>query len=656
MSLQWEVVGRSKKSQVKGKSVDLKEFGGVMERTPSIRKTDNGKKGARGDGKKVLQESTKKNQAAKVKVTTSNVKDEKRPLTKKKFKNLEGALKEFSLDELKSQLMVLKETFKNSSLVWLKAILSYLNESLIVIDVDAVFLCRPVLYPATVLPKDLKELIHDELDNAGMSNVQYFYDQSLTSLAEDLNKSLPVMGTRILLQLIALRYPVVCQSNFAKNAVLHNSYLNQSPIGLSLLWALGQGGFCDVQIGINVWQNMMLPVIEMKHYYQFVVDYLFRILQKPPQNASLKLNLQEYLNLIDTIVKPRNNIPHDYRKLLTESAFKISKLYIESTKNVSNIFLTLFKNLSSDSASVYTFTIVFCLQVEPHCVKLWELNYKTLKQQHKILLTYLRESKQGQDLRGNKVLNDFLKSIDSSLVESKKIKNSPSRINGKFSKHQNTQERITSKKGEKATKSSSICPWILGIFVLFGAIGGIIGYDVHLHGGKFEASTTGRFLKDTGALPYVETVWFTTMSYSARGYQWAEENVPVYYRQVSTALEPYCIFAVDFTKVLLNTVKRSVCSACTYIQAKSPIIGNFVDQYIPGFSQKVSEVSYTTWTTVAKVSVDSYHSGCEFFRTKVFVGSLSPENMGKVMSDAQAVAVQYYSWFHDKVDAYAKIK
>uniref|UniRef100_A0A1B0CZE3 Transmembrane protein 214 n=1 Tax=Phlebotomus papatasi TaxID=29031 RepID=A0A1B0CZE3_PHLPP len=389
MSLQWEVVGKSKKSQAKSKNAQLKEFHEETTKTPVVRKINDGKNNRKDnkENRKVTQESAKKTQAVKV---AGNVEKEKKPV-KKKFKNLEAALQEFSVDDLKFHLDVFKTNFKNSHIVWLKAILSYLNEALNV-DVDAVFVCKPILYPANVIPESLKKLIHAELESAGPSNVQYFFDQSLTSLAVDLNKNLPVVGTKIILQLIALRYPVVCQSNFAKNAVLHNSYLNQSSIGLSLLWALGQGGFRDVQVGINVWQNMMVPVIEMKNYSKYVVDYIFRILQKAPENSSLKLTLQEYLNLMDTLMKPRNAIPSTYRNLLPESAFMISKLYVESTKNVSNIFLTLFKNLSSESPSVYHFTLVQCLKTEPNCVKLWELNHKKLHQQHTALLNYIRKA------------------------------------------------------------------------------------------------------------------------------------------------------------------------------------------------------------------------------------------------------------------------
>lgn len=116
---------------------------------------------------------------------------------------------------------------------------------------------------------------------------------------------------------------------------------------------------------------------------------------------------------MDTLMKTRNAIPSTYRNLLPESAFMISvrnptvhkeilslnphfflpqKLYVESTKNVSNIFLTLFKNLSSESPSVYHFTLVQCLKTDPNCVKLWELNHKKLHQQHTALLNYIRKS------------------------------------------------------------------------------------------------------------------------------------------------------------------------------------------------------------------------------------------------------------------------
>lgn len=86
------------------------------------------------------------------------------------------------------------------------------------------------------------------------------------------------------------------------------------------------------------------------------------------------------------------------------------------------------------------------------------------------------------------------------------------------------------KNKKSSSKSSSCLPLLFGIFVLFGAIVGLLVYDTNVHGGGvFEKSHVGKVLKDTGALPYVEKGFTFTAKYSARGYKWTEKNVPVYY-------------------------------------------------------------------------------------------------------------------------------
>lgn len=40
----------------------------------------------------------------------------------------------------------------------------------------------------------------------------------------------------------------------------------------------------------------------------------------------------------------------------------------------------------------------------------------------------------------------------------------------------------------------------------------------------------------------------------------------------------------------------------------------------------------------------------------IFSGKLSPENLSKALNQTQIAAANYYSWFHKKVDVYAKIQ
>lgn len=98
------------------------------------------------------------------------------------------------------------------------------------------------------------------------------------------------------------------------------------------------------------------------------------------------------------------------------------------------------------------------------------------------------------------------------------------------------------KSGGSSKSSSTCCKFFFISFLLLGAIGGFIAWDTNKHNGKFEETTVGQVLKQTGALPHVENAWTVTMKYSARGYKWSEENAPVYYgktKQVSFIVHPF---------------------------------------------------------------------------------------------------------------------
>lgn len=207
--------------------------------------------------------------------------DKKQPF-RPKHKDLGAALKAVSVSDLRAHLWAVNENFKNNHLMALKAITSFLNEHLRVDVADPTFANKSLSYPYDVLPEDLKELIDDTITGAGDQNVQYFYDLSLSNLTGDMNKNLPHWGHAILLQAMAISDPQICVSNLARNAILRNSFQNRSNIGLSLLWALGQGGFHDPSVGLKVWQDIMVPVIELKTYSKYVYEYVHKILHQNP--------------------------------------------------------------------------------------------------------------------------------------------------------------------------------------------------------------------------------------------------------------------------------------------------------------------------------------------------------------------------------------
>lgn len=226
------------------------------------------------------------------------------------------------------------------------------------------------------------------------------------------------------------------------------------------------------------------------------------------------------------------------------------------------------------------------------------------------------------------------------------------------------QNNVTSKKNKAAksvktqrTSATTVCcSFLLATFLLFGLTGGLIGFDTYQAGGNFEKSHTGQLLKQAGLLPAVQDAWTCTLKYSARGYKWSEEHVPVYYGQAKKTVGPYVEFSIDFSKVLWNGAKKGFGNVKLLVEQKTPVVAEFVEQYAPGLPKKVGDIACSTWTTVSTFTVKTYNQSCEFFKTKVFVGQLSPENLGKAFNSTQQAAAQYYSWFHEKVDFYAKVK
>lgn len=117
---------------------------------------------------------------------------------------------------------------------------------------------------------------------------------------------------------------------------------------------------------------------------------------------------------------------------------------------------------------------------------------------------------------------------------------------------------------------------MFGSLVLVIAIAAAINYDVHAHGGVFEKSATGKFLSDTGMLPYAQTVFYSSMSNGARSYQFMEKNVPVYSKQTGSVLKPYWEFAKDLVVVVGNGAKQGFKRLLNIVDEKSPVVVDFV--------------------------------------------------------------------------------
>lgn len=240
-----------------------------------------------------------------------------------------------------------------------------------------------------------------------------FFDVALTSMAVDMSKGLPVLGYKLYLQSVALTDTKLILPNLNKYIALKNSYQNRPPIGLSILWALGQVGVRDLQAGLKgniiylcvyltvvnkmdnlVFQEVMLPLIEMKNYTRYVVEYLVNIIKSDSDSFVTK---EQYLLLLNVIFSSKKNFPSDLNNQLIETASKLNVLLLEQNKDKKyNSFIEPFIKKLSDNNNVQyqnniCYVIATCLMRDPVSFENWNKIYLKHLPQSALVLKYIGE-------------------------------------------------------------------------------------------------------------------------------------------------------------------------------------------------------------------------------------------------------------------------
>lgn len=113
----------------------------------------------------------------------------------------------------------------------------------------------------------------------------------------------------------------------------------------------------------------------------------------------------------------------------------------------------------------------------------------------------------------------------------------------------------------------------MGSIFIIALIAGALYYDTEVNGkGVFEKSATGKVLKNAGVLPHVQKSWYTVMGAGARGYKWAELNVPPY-------AEPVIKTTCDLWKLARNAACNAYQNGKGYFGAKWPVVAKFVSVF-----------------------------------------------------------------------------
>ncbi|XP_013789846.1 transmembrane protein 214-like [Limulus polyphemus] len=561
-------------------------------------------------------------------------------------------------DDFLSLLETVQTNFPNTPSVWLKDLASYINEKMNVDISDPVFTGKPFTYPLSLLPGDIRKILNETLNRCTPETLQLFTDFCLHTMVQDITKGHPTCGYRLFLQCVAHEKPEIILKNLNKCSDFRKSYQNRQPVCLSVLWAAGQAGAKDLKAGLKVWLELMLPMVGMRAYSKFTIDYLDNLLNMHPKVkcASDVLGVREFFSVFDFLFTSTGLHDNLHKKL--QSLYPKLKALSYGTSPESNyrsFFPSYLRRLQNSCSPALTKELLSsletCLIQDTICYSVWRQLYTKHLVQSSILMKHLVDE-------WDKLPSSFPRSLLKETLSTFRVTNEELSSQGKTN-----QEGFTacvSNCNELFAKMTARSfPWRRLLMFFMFVVSAALAYDIHVHG-SFQKSQTGKFLKDIGVLAVCQQAWGRITVYSNKAYRWAENHVPVYYRKVSTFFGYYLeIFWTNFFALCMY-VWNSTQGLRDWINVKIPPLLEWLNSKLPKFTEKVVAVALDSWLVIQKYLV-WLGSHLVYYLTiigswlqeNVFTGNLSVENLQKYAVDTGATVQKYvvlvYQWSAQQV-------
>lgn len=80
-----------------------------------------------------------------------------------------------------------------------------------------------------------------------------------------------------------------------------------------------------------MWQEIFLPIIELKSYSKYIVYTLSKLLDQHAKMDSTKLSQDQFLNLLDTVNNKRVGLQKEYSSDLIAQLVKIKVSFLHSS-------------------------------------------------------------------------------------------------------------------------------------------------------------------------------------------------------------------------------------------------------------------------------------------------------------------------------------
>ncbi|XP_012281120.1 transmembrane protein 214-A isoform X2 [Orussus abietinus] len=628
-------------------------------------RTSENKKPVKEKESKTKENEEKKKQQRQQQLQQQQQADKKKTERKEKPpKTIEEAVKRIDANELQNLLDTDQVRFPDAPLIWLKDLLAFLNVKIPVERDDPLFSDKPENYPLCVLPNSIKSTLERALEAAGTQNTQLFYEVTLISMASDIMKGVPVVGCKIFLQLMGYHWPEIALVNASKLISLRNSYQNRKSIGLSFIWTILQSGRKDLSIGLKLWHEVMAPMIEMKSYAVHVAKILNDLIFIYGNTKDISADL--YFTIIDDVYSGKFNVPVSVEKDILSATNGLRNLMLKNGNiNHGRLFDTLLGRLVNGKKTSVSYreeilnSLAACLSKDVNCYTVWKSVYAKHLYQSNLLLKHLESN---WDIL---YPNLKTKALSETLSAFQTYNESKTKSKGR-DEHLGACAKQCEILTRKMTVSQRRFPWKKGSLLLLVLIGAVLAFDCQRHG-SFKASSTGRFLKESGAIEHAQRVWSTAKVYSNSGLEFIEASSPEYYKIAVTWSSSYVKLFGDVYLVIRNISGELYNNTVEYVHIKGPEIAAKIDHYIPGvledldgYRVRVIELIKTYSAVIADGVVEQSRILFQWLESNVFTGKLSAENLQsyatRAIDKTHTLASQTYDWVYEKVQTFSKVQ
>ncbi|ELU18263.1 hypothetical protein CAPTEDRAFT_148232 [Capitella teleta] len=582
--------------------------------------------------------------------------EKKKPNNKDKKKqsalSLEDAVALLDVNEFEDQLSKDQVHFAGNTLLWLKDLCSLLNMRLDrAPESDVVYLGKPADYPMCLLPDKVLSVLKKTLAETVSSTQVLFFDHCIQNILADIGKG-SSHGYRIMVQILLRDKPDIALENLKKHLDVIIANQSRCQRCLAVLWSLGQAGMTHLGKGLKIWQQLMLPLLNIKHLSMYAIQYLETLfsLHKDMRKGYSALSIEEFFHILDLTYNRQSQVPQNLQKKLAVFYPNLKKIAIgkDPKKSLPSFFpsylVRLVPNSPRQLQDQLLDSLVECLRSEAQCYSVWRHMYTKHLSQSGILLEHIR--KNYSSVKGQLDHRELQGTIRAFTLTNEELSS-----NGKGSKMDGFQSCVDNCKPLLTVNHQSSFPYRTLVFLVLAACAALVAFDSQHHNG-FKNSLMYRRLHEWGVIAVLSQGWVRCSAAFNSGLQWMDKHVPGYWEKVCAFTHPYLQVLWEHLYDAGVFIVNVTAPARQWINENVPIFLNWVNAQLPWLMDGLKVWVAWVWQN-AQVYAEIAYSHLLVYMDivgtwlleNVFVGKLSPENLLLTATEAMAIVSAYFEAF-----------